>query len=84
VIRQEAHSAGIRLPRGVQVGSGVPEVLAAFVTTLAGALVFFAPGIARWDIHDVKRKKKDSGQGISRSSRLGTGGRAAGTLEHRM
>jgi hypothetical protein len=36
VIRQKAHSAGARLPvMRVQVGWGVSEVLAAFVTTLA-------------------------------------------------
>jgi hypothetical protein len=35
---QEAHSAGIWLLEGVQVGSGVSEVRAAFCTTLATRL----------------------------------------------
>jgi len=34
---QVAHSVGIWLPRGVLLGSGVSEVLTAFVTTLATA-----------------------------------------------
>jgi hypothetical protein len=36
VTHQQADSAGIWLPRQVQVGWGVSEVLAAFVTTPTG------------------------------------------------
>src|SRR5208282_4492208 len=38
----------------------------------------FAQGTTRGDIHNAKRKKKDSRHRIIRSNRLGTGGCAAG------
>ena len=40
VTSQEADSAAIWLPGGVRVGWGVSEVLAAFVTTLAGVVMW--------------------------------------------
>ena len=39
---RDADSGGIWLPGGAQVGSGVSEVQAAFVTTVAGLLPFVA------------------------------------------
>jgi hypothetical protein len=53
---QEAHSAGICLPAGVQVGWGVSEALGAFVTSLAGnPNVVFARGRLRLALNSLLR-----------------------------